>query len=100
MLPLLRPAMAAFAVLIFTFVWNDYFWALVLVQSDDVRPSPPACSRCGACGRVLALDLGRVAAGGDPAGHHVLPDAAPFHRRPDAWRRGRLGREFKDIDRY
>jgi multiple sugar transport system permease protein len=36
--PLLRPALAAAAVLIFTFVWNDYFWSLVLVQSDDVRP--------------------------------------------------------------
>jgi multiple sugar transport system permease protein len=24
--------------LIFTFIWNDYFWALVLVQSDEVRP--------------------------------------------------------------
>jgi multiple sugar transport system permease protein len=37
-LPLVRPAMAALAVLIFTFVWNDYFWALTLVQSDEVRP--------------------------------------------------------------
>ncbi len=37
-LPLVRPAMAAVSVLVFTFVWNDYFWALVLVQSDDVRP--------------------------------------------------------------
>jgi multiple sugar transport system permease protein len=37
-LPLVRPAMAALAVLVFTFVWNDYFWALVLVQSDAVRP--------------------------------------------------------------
>lgn len=37
-LPLVRPAMAALAVLIFTFIWNDYFWALVLVQSDEVRP--------------------------------------------------------------
>jgi multiple sugar transport system permease protein len=37
-LPLVRPAMAALAVLEFTFIWNDYFWALVLVQSDDVRP--------------------------------------------------------------
>ncbi len=24
--------------LVFTFVWNDYFWSLVLVQSDGVRP--------------------------------------------------------------
>jgi multiple sugar transport system permease protein len=38
MLPLVRPAIAAMATLIFTFVWNDYFWSLVLVQSDDVRP--------------------------------------------------------------
>lgn len=37
-IPLVRPALAALAVLIFTFVWNDYFWALVLVQSDEVRP--------------------------------------------------------------
>ncbi len=37
-LPLVRPALAALAVLVFTFVWNDYFWSLVLVQSDSVRP--------------------------------------------------------------
>jgi len=37
-LPLVRPALAALAVLIFTFVWNDFFWALILVQSDEVRP--------------------------------------------------------------
>ena len=37
-LPLMRPAMAAVAVLLFTFVWNDYFWSLVLVQSDAIRP--------------------------------------------------------------
>lgn len=37
-LPLMRPALAALAVLIFTFIWNDYFWALVMVQSDAVKP--------------------------------------------------------------
>ena len=37
-LPLVRPALAALAVLVFTFVWNDYFWALVLTQTDSVRP--------------------------------------------------------------
>lgn len=37
-LPLIRPAMAALAVLVFTFIWNDYFWALTLVQSDEARP--------------------------------------------------------------
>jgi multiple sugar transport system permease protein len=37
-LPLVRPALAAVSVLVFTFVWNDYFWSLVLVQSDAIRP--------------------------------------------------------------
>jgi multiple sugar transport system permease protein len=37
-LPAIRPAIAAISVLIFTFVWNDYFWSLVLVQSDAIRP--------------------------------------------------------------
>jgi multiple sugar transport system permease protein len=37
-MPLIRPAIAAVSVLIFTFVWNDYFWSLVLVQSDAIRP--------------------------------------------------------------
>jgi multiple sugar transport system permease protein len=37
-LPLVRPAMAALAVLIFTFIWNDYFWATIMAQSADVRP--------------------------------------------------------------
>lgn len=37
-LPLIRPSLAALGVLIFTFIWNDFFWALTLVQSDKVRP--------------------------------------------------------------
>ena len=37
-LPLVLPALAALAVLEFTFIWNDYFWALVLVQGDEARP--------------------------------------------------------------
>lgn len=37
-LPLIRPALAGLGVLVFTFVWNDYFWALVLVQSDAAKP--------------------------------------------------------------
>ncbi len=37
-LPLVRPAIAALAVLIFTFIWNDYFWATVLIQGDHAMP--------------------------------------------------------------
>ncbi|PCE22974.1 sugar ABC transporter permease [Paraburkholderia acidicola] len=37
-LPLIRPALAALAILVFTFVWNDYFWALCLTTGDDAAP--------------------------------------------------------------
>ncbi|MBV6658703.1 MAG: carbohydrate ABC transporter permease [Devosiaceae bacterium] len=37
-LPLMRPALAALSVLIFTFIWNDYFWAVVLTQGPDSQP--------------------------------------------------------------
>lgn len=36
--PLMRPAIAALSVLVFTFVWNDYFWATVLVQGQGAMP--------------------------------------------------------------
>ncbi len=37
-LPLMKPAMAAMSVLIFTFIWNDYFWAVVLTQGAESQP--------------------------------------------------------------
>jgi multiple sugar transport system permease protein len=37
-LPLMRPAISALAVLVFTFIWNEYFWATVLTQGSDVQP--------------------------------------------------------------
>jgi multiple sugar transport system permease protein len=37
-LPLARPALAALAVLEFTFIYNDFFWALILMKSGDKRP--------------------------------------------------------------
>ncbi len=36
--PLVKPALAALSVLIFTFVWNDFFWATVLTQGESVKP--------------------------------------------------------------
>lgn len=37
-LPLMKPAIAALSVLVFTFIWNDYFWAIVLTQGPDAQP--------------------------------------------------------------
>lgn len=37
-LPLMKPALAALSTLLFTWIWNDYLWALVLIQTDDLKP--------------------------------------------------------------
>jgi multiple sugar transport system permease protein len=37
-MPLCRPALAALATLEFTFVYNDFFWALMLMESGNKRP--------------------------------------------------------------
>jgi multiple sugar transport system permease protein len=37
-LPLMRPAIAALSVLVFTFIWNDFFWATVLTTNPQTQP--------------------------------------------------------------
>jgi multiple sugar transport system permease protein len=37
-LPLCRPALAAMATLLFTFIYNDFFWALILLKTGSKRP--------------------------------------------------------------
>ena len=37
-LPLCRPALAALATLEFTFIYNDFFWPLLLISHGDRRP--------------------------------------------------------------
>jgi multiple sugar transport system permease protein len=37
-LPLCKPALAALATLEFTWIYNDFFWAVVLMSSGDKRP--------------------------------------------------------------
>lgn len=37
-LPLVKPAISALCVLIFTFIWNDFFWATVMLQDDAKLP--------------------------------------------------------------
>ena len=32
------PALAALATLLFTWIWNDYLWALILLQTDSLKP--------------------------------------------------------------
>jgi multiple sugar transport system permease protein len=37
-IPLMKPALAALATLLFTWIWNDYLWSLILIQTDDIKP--------------------------------------------------------------
>ncbi|HEX7497368.1 MAG TPA: carbohydrate ABC transporter permease [Candidatus Limnocylindrales bacterium] len=37
-LPLVRPAMAALGTLLFVWIYNDFFWSLMLFKSGDKRP--------------------------------------------------------------
>jgi multiple sugar transport system permease protein len=37
-MPLTVPAIAAVATLEFTWIFNDYLWAIILVQNDDLKP--------------------------------------------------------------
>ena len=37
-LPLCRPALGAMATLLFTFMYNDFFWALILISTGAKRP--------------------------------------------------------------
>ena len=36
--PVTKPALAALATLLFTWIWNDFLWSLILLQSDDLKP--------------------------------------------------------------
>ena len=45
MLPLLRPPLASLGVLMTTWIYNDFFWALVLMSTDSKRPITSALGR-------------------------------------------------------
>jgi multiple sugar transport system permease protein len=44
-LPLLRPPLAALSVLMTTWIYNEFFWALVLMKTDSKRPITAALGR-------------------------------------------------------
>jgi len=44
-LPLLRPPLASLGVLMTTWIYNDFFWALVLMSTDNKRPITSALGR-------------------------------------------------------
>ena len=72
-MPLCRPALAALATLEFTFIYNDFFWALLLMKDGDRRPITSSLQNLN--GHVL-LELQPARGGRPPGGHpddHRLP---------------------------
>jgi multiple sugar transport system permease protein len=59
-MPLCRPALAALATLQFTWVYNDFLWAIALIQSGDKRPITSALSNLQG---VFFTDHNLIAAG-------------------------------------
>ncbi len=37
-LPLTIPAIAALGAMVFTWIWNDYIWAITILRSDNLKP--------------------------------------------------------------
>jgi multiple sugar transport system permease protein len=59
-LPLCKPALAALATLEFTWIYNDFLWAVVLMQSGDKRPITSALANLQG---VYFTDYNLLAAG-------------------------------------
>jgi multiple sugar transport system permease protein len=59
-LPLCRPALAALATLEFTWIYNDFFWALVLMPTGENRPITSALANLKG---VFFVDNNLIAAG-------------------------------------
>ena len=83
-MPLCRPALAALATLEFTWLYNDFFWAVVLLNQGDQRPITSSIANLG--GQFFSDDnliaaasmiIARPDAGGVPR------VATAVHQRPD-----------------
>jgi multiple sugar transport system permease protein len=59
-LPLCRPALAALATLQFTWIYNDFLWAIALIQSGEKRPITSALANLQG---VFFTDNNLIAAG-------------------------------------
>ncbi|KHE71583.1 carbohydrate ABC transporter permease, partial [Halobacillus sp. BBL2006] len=59
-LPVMRPALAAVAIFLFMFQWNNFIWPLVVLQSQDMYTLPVALSSLVGMSRI---DYGQVMMG-------------------------------------
>ena len=78
-------AIAALAVLIFTFIWNDFFWATVLTQGEASKPMTAGVTRFQRTvpGHNWHLISAASLVAAVPACCDVLFDAETLYRRSD-----------------
>ena len=90
-IPLCKPALAALATLQFTWVFNDFFWA-VLLQNQGARPADHLVARQprGAVLHQRQPRRRRLRARRHPHPGRVPDPATPVRQRPDARREQRL----------
>ena len=91
-LPLCRPAMAALATLLSIWIYNDFFWALVLISTGEKHPITSALNNLASV--VLhghQPDGGGALYDRDTDVDRVLRAAAALHRRSDVGRHQGLG---------
>ena len=62
-LPLVRPALGALAILIFLGKWNDYLWPSVLLTKSDVMPIAQVLPMLNVSNSVMAIPWNIVMAG-------------------------------------
>ena len=84
-LPLCRPALAAMAALEFTFIYNDFFWALLLMTAGDKRPITSALNNLQGAFFTDKNQLAAASLHRGPADDHRVPRAVQAVRpRADA----------------
>lgn len=64
-IPLILPALGALAIFAFLFVWNDYMWQLIVLQSDEMKTLPLGVS--GLIREGDSVNYGLAMAGGTVA---------------------------------
>ena len=83
-LPLCRPALAALAVLEFTFIYNDFLWAIVLMKSGNKLPITSSLNNLQGISSRQQPDRRRVRPRRDPDDPRLRAAAAAVHQRADA----------------
>ena len=100
-MPLLRPGLIATAMFTFISAWNEFFFALVLLQDPELKTLPLVLARFVGRRRPgpVRPARGRVRAGHRPKPGVLRLPAAPVDLRPAERRSQRLSKDHEEMQR-